>query len=83
MSQAKALRAFAEFALGDDAAITNLAKAVGGRGVPPATAMAKQAVEAVGGNPGKLDPKPVRMMDIQSNRGVRYSLGKSLLKLLL
>ena len=68
MSQAKALRAFADFALGDDATITNLAKAVGGRGVPPATAMAKQAVEAVGGKPGMLDPKPIRLMNDQPDR---------------
>ena len=68
MSQAKALRAFADFALGDDAAITSLAKGLSARGVEPATIMAKQAVEAVGGNPGKLEPKPIRLMNDQPDR---------------
>ena len=68
MSQAKALRELAEFALGDDSAIMNLAKGLSGRGVEPATIMAKQAVEAVGGNPGSLEPKPIRLMTDQPDR---------------
>ena len=52
MSQAKALRAFADFALSDDATITNLAKAVGGRGV---LLLHKQA-RSGWWEPGMLDP---------------------------
>ena len=81
MSQAKALRAFADFVFGDDAAITSLAKGLSARGVDPATIMAKQAVEAVGGNPGKLDPKPIRLMNDQPDGSL--SLTRKLHEMLL